>query len=360
MKNLITLLFLVTSASLLAQSPQKFNYQAVVRNADGTVIQNQSVNFRMTIFEGTSVSLVKYQETQTGITNKYGLISLSIGNGVILAGSMTSINWGGNDHVLRVEIDPDGGSNFNILSTSQLMSVPYALYALSSGNGSGSGSDNDADSTNEIQTVSLSNDTVYLSKGGFIVLPSGSSGIINDNDSTNEIQTVSISNDTIFLSKGGFAILPASSSGINNDNDSTNEIQTVTISNDTVFLSKGGFAILPASSGVNNDNDSTNEIQSLTISNDTIFLAQGGFVILPATSTGTNNDNDSTNELIQGLLITNDSLIIIEPNNTTKVDLSAYNQLGELVILSSRITNDSIRLNSVGSISAGVDTRITN
>ena len=94
MKNLITLLFLVTSASLLAQSPQKFNYQAVVRNADGTVIQNQSVNFRMTIFEGTSVSLVKYQETQTGITNKYGLISLSIGNGVILAGSMTSINWG--------------------------------------------------------------------------------------------------------------------------------------------------------------------------------------------------------------------------------------------------------------------------
>ena len=94
MKNLITLLFVVVSISLLAQSPQKFNYQAVVRNADGTVIKNQSVNFRMTIFEGSTTGLIKYQETQAGTTNKYGLISLAIGNGIISAGSMASIKLG--------------------------------------------------------------------------------------------------------------------------------------------------------------------------------------------------------------------------------------------------------------------------
>ena len=359
MKNLITLLFVVVSISLLAQSPQKFNYQAVVRNADGTVIKNQSVNFRMTIFEGSTTGLIKYQETQAGTTNKYGLISLAIGNGIISAGSMASINWGGNDHLLQVEIDPAGGTNFNILSTSQLMSVPYALYALSSGNGSSGGSDNDADSTNEIQTVSISNDTVFLSRGGFVVLPPGSSGINNDNDSTNEIQTVSISNDTVFLSRGGFAILPPGG-GINNDNDSTNEIQTVSISNDTVFLSKGGFAILPPGGGINNDNDSTNEIQALTISNDTIYLARGGFVKLPATSGSVNNDNDSTNELIQTIIISNDSIVITEPNSINKLDISAYNQTGAVAGLKARIINDSLRLNGVNSSVTGFDSRITN
>ena len=359
MKNLITLLFVVVSISLLAQSPQKFNYQAVVRNADGTVIKNQSVNFRMTIFEGSTTGLIKYQETQAGTTNKYGLISLAIGNGIISAGSMASINWGGNDHLLQVEIDPAGGTNFNILSTSQLMSVPYALYALSSGNGSSGGSDNDADSTNEIQTVSISNDTVFLSRGGFVVLPPGSSGINNDNDSTNEIQTVSISNDTVFLSRGGFAILPPGG-GINNDNDSTNEIQTVSISNDTVFLSKGGFAILPPGGGINNDNDSTNEIQALTISNDTIYLARGGFVKLPATSGSVNNDNDSTNELIQTIIISNDSIVITEPNSINKLDISAYNQTGAVAGLNARIINDSLRLNGVNSSVTGFDSRITN
>ena len=359
MKNLITLLFVVVSISLLAQSPQKFNYQAVVRNADGTVIKNQSVNFRMTIFEGSTTGLIKYQETQAGTTNKYGLISLAIGNGIISAGSMASINWGGNGHLLQVEIDPAGGTNFNILSTSQLMSVPYALYALSSGNGSSGGSDNDADSTNEIQTVSISNDTVFLSRGGFVVLPPGSSGINNDNDSTNEIQTVSISNDTVFLSRGGFAILPPGG-GINNDNDSTNEIQTVSISNDTVFLSKGGFAILPPGGGINNDNDSTNEIQALTISNDTIYLARGGFVKLPATSGSVNNDNDSTNELIQTIIISNDSIVITEPNSINKLDISAYNQTGAVAGLNARIINDSLRLNGVNSSVTGFDSRITN
>ena len=322
MKNLITLLFVVVSISLLAQSPQKFNYQAVVRNADGTVIKNQSVNFRMTIFEGSTTGLIKYQETQAGTTNKYGLISLAIGNGIISAGSMASINWGGNDHLLQVEIDPAGGTNFNILSTSQLMSVPYALYALSSGNGSSGGSDNDADSTNEIQTVSISNDTVFLSRGGFAILPPGG--------------------------------------GINNDNDSTNEIQTVSISNDTVFLSKSGFAILPPGGGINNDNDSTNEIQALTISNDTIYLARGGFVKLPATSGSVNNDNDSTNELIQTIIISNDSIVITEPNSINKLDISAYNQTGAVAGLNARIINDSLRLNGVNSSVTGFDSRITN
>ncbi len=134
MKSTLTLILVALSSMLLAQAPQRFNYQAVVRNSDGILIKDQSVSFRMTIIEGTPSGTVKYQETQSATTNKYGLVTISIGAGQIVSGSMSSINWGADDHTLRVEIDPAGGTNFSVLSTSQLMSVPYALYALNSGN----------------------------------------------------------------------------------------------------------------------------------------------------------------------------------------------------------------------------------
>ena len=349
MKNLITLLFVVVSISLLAQSPQKFNYQAVVRNADGTVIKNQSVNFRMTIFEGSTTGLIKYQETQAGTTNKYGLISLAIGNGIISAGSMASINWGGNDHLLQVEIDPAGGTNFNILSTSQLMSVPYALYALSSGNGSSGGSDNDADSTNEIQTVSISNDTVFLSRGGFVVLPPGSSGINNDNDSTNElIQTIIISNDSIVITE-------------------PNSINKLDISayNQTGAVAGLNARIINDSLRLNGVNSSVTGFDS-RITNDSVRLNgvatnQAGF------DTRITNDSVRLNGLESDVdtRIVNDSIRLngVATNQAgfdTRITNDSVRLNGLESDVDTRIVNDSIRLNGVATNQAGFDTRITN
>ena len=146
-------------------------------------------------------------------------------------------------------------------------------------------------------------------------------GAYKDSSSTNEIQMLSMSNDTIYLSNGGFVVLPATAA--NNDNDSTNEIQMLSISNDTVHLSNGGFAVLPATA-VNNDNDSTNEIQLLSMSNDTIYLSDGGFVVLPAAVA--NNDNDSTNEYIDSLYLSGNNLILSQANSANRdtTDLSMY------------------------------------
>ena len=104
--------------------------------------------------------------------------------------------------------------------------------------------DGDTSATNEIQDLSISNDTIYLEDGGFVNLPLDMVDDI-DADSTNEIQVLSISSDTIFLEKGGFAVLPP-----NPDDDATNELQTLTVSSigDTVYLSQGNFIIIPNAS----------------------------------------------------------------------------------------------------------------
>src|SRR6185436_10460362 len=101
--------------------------------------------------------------------------------------------------------------------------------------------------------------------------------ILADSSATNEIQSLTRSNDTLYLSNGGFVKLPFDA-----DSDSTNELQTLTISNDTVYLTNGGFVKLPFDA----DSDSTNEIQNLSISGGKgrITLSNGGSVVLADSS----------------------------------------------------------------------------
>src|SRR6185295_12537822 len=114
--------------------------------------------------------------------------------------------------------------------------------------------------TNEIQILSISNDTVFLTSGGFVKLPAGFSGDYNDliNEPTNVSQ---------FTNDAGYITNPNDA-----DSDPTNELQNLTRSNDTIFLSNGGSVILPAAA----DPSPTNELQALSISNDTVFLTNGG------------------------------------------------------------------------------------
>ncbi|MFH0865240.1 MAG: hypothetical protein V1904_03545 [Bacteroidota bacterium] len=125
------LAFMLTNA----QAPQSFNYQAVVRDYNGVVISNQPVSFRITIHEGSASGTIVYQELQTAKTNQFGLITLAIGNGVP-AEDMTfsAIDWSKKAKFLQVEIDVTGGSSYTDIGSSELLSVPYALYAKSSGN----------------------------------------------------------------------------------------------------------------------------------------------------------------------------------------------------------------------------------
>ncbi|GGG56366.1 beta strand repeat-containing protein [Epilithonimonas arachidiradicis] len=122
-----------------AQAPEKMSYQAIIRNNTGQLLANQNVAVRVSVLQGSAAGTSVYSERITGTTNVNGLVSLEIGSGTVLSGTFNTINWGGNSYYLKTETDPAGGTNYTIAGTSQLLSVPYALYAKSSGSG-GSGS----------------------------------------------------------------------------------------------------------------------------------------------------------------------------------------------------------------------------
>ncbi|MBN9337544.1 MAG: collagen-like protein, partial [Chryseobacterium sp.] len=120
-----------------AQAPEKMSYQSIIRNNSGQLLTNQNVAVRVSVLQGSVGVTAVYSERITGTTNANGLVSLEIGSGTILSGTFNTINWGGNSYYLKTETDPAGGTNYTITGTSQLLSVPYALYAKSSGGGGG-------------------------------------------------------------------------------------------------------------------------------------------------------------------------------------------------------------------------------
>jgi hypothetical protein len=135
MKNFIPfiLAILISLGNLFAQSPQKFNYQAVARDASGNLIANQAVSFRISILQGSASGTVSYSETHNLTTNAYGQVTLAIGTGTVVSGTFSSIGWGTNNHYIKTEMDATGGSIYAMMGTSQLLSVPYAFYSNTSG-----------------------------------------------------------------------------------------------------------------------------------------------------------------------------------------------------------------------------------
>jgi hypothetical protein len=126
--SILTLFLLVTGA--WAQSPQYVPYQAVARNSAGNLLVNQAVGLRFTVHQSTSGGTTQYQETQTATTNKLGLFSVNVGSGTVVSGSFSGITWSdGQPKYMQVEIDPTGGTSYTNMGATQMMSVPYALFA---------------------------------------------------------------------------------------------------------------------------------------------------------------------------------------------------------------------------------------
>jgi hypothetical protein len=129
MKNLYLVVALLCSSFFaFAQAPQAINYQAVVRNNNGDVIKNQSVRFRLSITEG-SAGITSYSETHQATTNALGLVNLTIGSGTVATGTFAGVNWATGQKFLKVEVDAAGGTNYTVMGSQQLVSVPYALHA---------------------------------------------------------------------------------------------------------------------------------------------------------------------------------------------------------------------------------------
>ncbi len=131
-KITFTIGILYTSFYLFAQAPQSINYQAVARDASGNLLNNQTLTVRFSVHDGSALGAVDFQETHAVTTNDYGLFSVHIGEGTTTSGSFAAIPWGTSACFLQVEIDNGGG--FLDMGTTQLLSVPYAIYANEAGN----------------------------------------------------------------------------------------------------------------------------------------------------------------------------------------------------------------------------------
>jgi trimeric autotransporter adhesin len=130
MKNFISaFMMLVLSVSMMAQSPNAFNYQAVLRDAGGNIIPDRNIALRISILQGSESGTVLYSERHTKQTSNLGLFHLEIGTGSVVSGSFASINWGIASHFLKIEVDVNAGTSYTHFGTSKMLAVPYALYA---------------------------------------------------------------------------------------------------------------------------------------------------------------------------------------------------------------------------------------
>ena len=140
-KKLFSFFFLVMAVfiNLEAQLPLGFKYQTIVRDNAGLAIANESISFRLSILAGSTTGTPVYVETQTVNSSPLGVVSLLIGDGTATTGSFDKIDWASGSYYLQVELEVYGATSYSLMGTSQLVSVPYALYALSSGAGQWTG-----------------------------------------------------------------------------------------------------------------------------------------------------------------------------------------------------------------------------
>ncbi|HYX05458.1 MAG TPA: hypothetical protein VE912_01870 [Bacteroidales bacterium] len=129
MKNILLFLsVMLFSTTIFAQAPESFNYQAVIRDQSGNPVVNKSVGFRISILQSSMTGSAIYTETHNASTNEQGLVTLRIGEGTS-SDNFAAIDWSGDKYFIKVEVDPEGGSNYIPYGTSQLLSVPYSLEA---------------------------------------------------------------------------------------------------------------------------------------------------------------------------------------------------------------------------------------
>jgi len=271
MKKLtVTLAMVLTVMALVAQPPQAFKYQAVVRDNTGDIIANQAVSLRISIRTGSAIGTVIYQETHGTTTNQFGLANLKIGEGTPTIGVFSLIDWGTDTKYIEVELDPSGGSSYVSMGTSQLISVPYALYSENTANVD----DADPDPSNELQTISKIGNEVILSHGGGTFFDDVDDA---DADPGNELQTLSVIGNELIISDGNAVILPT-------------ELPTGA-AGQTLFHNGAEWEAIS-----NLFNDGTNiGIGTMSPSNGKLEVAGGSYTAIDLSSTGSNGIQATSN-----------------------------------------------------------------
>lgn len=334
MKKLIFVMILIVNLMVASgqQIPIGISFQAVARNNQGEELKNKSLDVKFSILKGNANGEIVWQELHTAATNEFGLFTLTIGTEIKQIGTASSfsdIPWSSGPFYLHVEVKFD--NSFIDMGTTQMLAVPYALYALRSGS-SATGSQQLSLNTTD-KTLDLSN------SGGSIKVSDLTSLMQVDKDSTNEIQTITYEKDSKILKLNRNGGQVDFSSFTDGDSDPTNELQTLDFKDNYVSLSKnGGSFLLPqpnllleksqltlkvgtiSQGSYSIDTDSTNEIQHLTYSGKYIKLDKSGGSVYDA-------DTSKTNELITTSTFDGDKLHITEAGTDHQIDISALKKI---------------------------------
>ena len=309
MKRIILSLVLLLLANLLfAQVPQGIKYQAVIRNSNGEVLSEQNVALRISILQSSTTGSTVYSEEHAAQTNTHGLVNFTIGEGTIVSGDFSGIPWEAGPFFIKIELDAGGGTNYTEIGTTQLLSVPYALYSGQTG-----------------EVAQYDSDTLFVVKDNegnvvFAVFPDGAKVYVNEdnpkgliggfavsgrNNTKGEYEVMRVTPDStrIFVNQqtkgpiGGFAV-----SGRNNTKQSKGEFEVMRVTPDGTIIYVndssmqkgpiGGFAV----SGRNNTKGDY-QVMKVTPDSTRIYINQenkgpiGGFAV-----SGRNNTKDIVND----------------------------------------------------------------
>lgn len=358
---------LALSGSVWGQVPNSFNYQGVARDASGAPLTNQNISLQTGFFHNSVNGTVRYQERHSPTTNDQGVYTLRLGEGAPVVGDWNSIDWKNEKVFLKVDADMGGANNYVPIGISEFASVPYALVAGQVENSM----DGDTSAQNELQVLSRVGDTIFISSGNYVVLPSGTvdtddqqlalngdSLVIQDGNGVDlsgfrdntDAQTLGLIGQNLTISNGNSVVLPDQVNDA--DADPSNELQTLTQNGNIVTLSQNGGAISIQDSDANpfnelqslsrsgnvislsnnggnfndevNDADAnpTNELQMLNLVNRTLSISQANSVMLPPATVNTDT---------QRLSLIADTLYI---DNGNEVDLSGYRDNTDAQMLS--------------------------
>jgi len=256
MKKYLLICSIAFAMNVTAQAPEGINYQAVVRDLAGTAIVNSPVGLKLSLIQTSASGTVVYEESFAPFSNDFGLVNVVFGQGTIISGSFTTVDWSAGPYFIEVAADVTGGTSYAVLGSQQLMSVPYALYAKSAEN-TFSGDYNDLINQPTISTVPTATSEL-INDSGFITSPDDA-----DADPFNEIQVISLTGSILSIS------------GANTVDLSSIDTQLTEAQVDA-YVANNGYLTTEV------DGSNTNELQSLSVSGNTITLSNtGGSVQVP-------------------------------------------------------------------------------
>ena len=357
MKQILTILTAVfMTATVWGQSPEKMTYQSVVRNTNDQLVTNTSIGIQISILQTSVSGASVYTERHFPATNINGLVSLEIGTGVIISGDFTAIDWANDAYFLKTEIDLNGGATYTITGTSQLLSVPFSLYANTAGtadynnltnlpalnitNWDNAHSWGDHSVEGYLKTVDISDNTNLIAESGIALTDDTISSTLGTTIESNEI-----TNGTIVADDLADTYLTSEVDG-----STTNELQHLSLSNNILSLSDVGTTV-NLSAYLDDTNTTYTAGMGISLSGTTFSVPLGLTIDSSEITDGTITAADIGPQAVGTSEILDYSITATDiATNAVGEDEIATSAVGSAEVIDNSLTSSDLATNSVGGV----------